>query len=275
MAYVYGGNNYRAGAAGVESDLALRDYYAQLSAQSLAKDDGRATAEQIGRARGDLGAGQAGYQSLANNGMYSPEEFANTAGRYQGLADNGMYSQGEMQGILSGRVQEVNNTTRAMQQNINAQTASRGQGSNSGANIATGMTGQFAAAGQRGQTAANLAQQQAESRITGIEGLTGVTNQQAQSRMAGLNGLAGVGSELAALSSTPVYKGGVDTNQYADLYDKWRNTQVGYDGAKWGTEPVAPDYYGYGADAGVVAPAATDNPYSGKKNKKKNAGIRL
>jgi len=203
MAYVYSGDGYRAGAAGVESDLGLRDYYAQRAADSLGQGLDRWTDEDRERARQDL-------QDPLN--------------RYRNLADNGMYSGADMSAILSGRVQQVNRATDAMQKNFNAQLAQRGQAGNAGANAALGMAGQFEAAGQRGQAYGDL------------------MSEQAQSKLAGLEGLAGVSGALSNLN-TVATRQQQDSAAYDDLYEKWRNKQVGYDGAKWGTKPAQPGYY--------------------------------
>src|SRR5690606_29050884 len=159
MAYVYGGDGYRAGAAGVESDLGLRDYFAQMAAQAQAQNAGLPTAQQITNARGDL---------------------SGILGQYQGLANDGMYRPDEQSAILSNRRQQVNNSTRAMQQNVNAMMQQRGVSGNAGINAAISMGGQFEGAGQRGNQYADLMREQAQSRLTGMEGVAGISGQMAQ-----------------------------------------------------------------------------------------------
>lgn len=234
MAYVYEGNNYRGGATGVTNDFDLRQMFAQMAGQGLTAGMNMPTAEQIERARGDFGQALSGYQNLATNGMYTG---------------------GEMDAILSNRVQQVNNSTKAMQQNINAQMAARGMGGNAGAQAALSMAGQFNAAGQRGQQYGDLMSEQAQSRVAGLEGLTGVSG------------------ALAGLASMPT-RMDVDENDYMKLYDQWRNSQIGYDGAKWGTAPAQPDYYDqggsgfqYGNTGGGTGTGTAPPFYQKKKDK--------
>lgn len=207
MAYVYdpgyNGDIYRGGATGVGADFGLRDYFAQMEAQDYAANGGRPTQDQIGQSRQDLAGAYGGYQNLYNNGMYSPQEQSQ---------------------ILSGRVQQINATTQAMQQNLNNQIAQRGLSKNAGAAAAMGMQGQFAAAGQRGQAYGDIMEQQAQSRI------------------AGLGGMAGIAGQMAQYAAMPTAKDNRQT--YADMYDQWRNAKIGYNGAKWGSAPQQPDYYG-------------------------------
>lgn len=223
MAYIYDGSGYRAGAAGVQADLDLRQYYAQQAAQALSSGQAYSTEDQIERARGDLNPVSNYYQHLMLNGLYSPQEQA---------------------AITSARVNEVNNATRAMQQNLNAAMASRGQGGNAGAQAALSMAGQFAGAGQRGQARA------------------GVIEANKQGQLAGLQGYADTQRAMSALAAAPT-RMDIDENDYMSMYDQWRNAQVGYDGAKWGSEPDQPDFY--------------NEPVAGEGKKKKHAlfGVRI
>ena len=210
MAYVYNGDIYRGGGTGVTSDFGLRDMFANRAADALTYGMNLPTQGQV-----DAGQTQLGY----------------TYGMYQDIFKNGLMTPDQEAAILSNRVQQVNNQTRGMQQAFNAAQAQRGLGGNAGATLAASMAGQFAAGGQRGQAFADIQAAEAEAR-----GMAAA-------------GIERVGNASAALHQQPV-RMDIDENDYMNLYNNWRNAQVGYDGAQWGSKPQAPDYYGeqmYGA----------------------------
>lgn len=196
---------YQGGATGVESDYQLRQILAQMAAQAQSQGMNLATADQIQAAKGDLSGALGGYKNLMTNGMYSPDD------------ENA---------ILSNRVQQVNNTTQAMQQNLNAENASRGLGANAGASAALGMAGQFNAAGQRGQAYGDIKSQQAQSKVTGLQGYAGVSGTLA-------------GYDAQATRQAP------NTSAYMDLYNQFRNATIGPDGANFASSG-APAAGGYG-----------------------------
>jgi len=230
--YVYEGDNYRGGATGVQEDFDLREFFAQMAAQATLEGQDKPSAEQIERARGEFALPQQAYEALAREGMYSDADEA---------------------AILSSRVQNVNNTTKALQQNLNASLASRGQGGNAGAAAALGMAGQFNAAGQRGQAYADTLQEDAESKIKGLEGFTDIAG-----------GLATLDSQAT--------KYDVDSGQYMDLYDQYRNAAVGYDGAKWATvEPDQPEHYA-DDDDGTEEDEEEKDGKGGGKNRRASGG---
>lgn len=241
MAYVYSGDIYRGGAAGVQSDLALREYYAQQQAQALSQGQGYATQEQIERAKRELDP---------------------MTGAYSYLAQNGAYSDADQQALVSARVGEVNAATKAIQQDLNAAMASRGQSANAGSRAALGMAGDFQAAGQRGKAVADVMAANKATQLTGLAGMADTAGAQ------------------AALSVQPTR---IDTSQndYMGMYDQWRNAQVGYDNAQWGTAPDQPAHYDYGTDVAgigggnVAGTGDMFNPKKGKKNKWQNSGVRL
>lgn len=223
--YVYEGDNYRGGATGVQEDFDLREFFAQMAAQATLEGLGKPSTQQIERARGEFALPQQAYEALAREGMYSDAD---------------------QSAILSSRVQNVNNTTKALQQNLNATLAARGQGGNAGAAAALGMSGQFNAAGQRGQAYADTLREDAESKIKGLEGYTDIAG-----------GLATLDTQATQYD--------VDSGQYMDLYDQYRNAPVGYDGAKWAK--VAPDQpEHYAGDSGDDSEEDSDTEK--KKNKK-------
>lgn len=210
MAYVYDGDIYRGGATGVTNDFDLRQIFAQMAAQGLTAGMNMPTQGQADAAQKQLGYSYGMYQDIFQNGLMTPDE---------------------EQAILSNRVQNVNNSTRAMQQNFNTQMAARGLGGNAGAQAALGMAGQFEAAGQRGQAFGDI--QAAE----------------AQARGMAASGIERVGDRSASLHMTPL-RMDIDENDYMDLYNKFRNAQVGYDGAQWGSRPEQPDFYAGGSGSG-------------------------
>lgn len=193
MAYVYAGNQdeeekdlYRGGAAGVQADYGLRDYFASRAADAL---NNGITQAQLNAAKTQLDPARGAYAYLMNNGLYSPAE---------------------MGAIESARVQDINNTTNAMQRNLNATLASRGQGGNAGMNAALSMSGQFAGAGQRAQVRADLIQKNKQAQLTGLEGFGNLSKAYADLEQKQIND-------------------GTEAGQYMDLYNQWRNSEVGYD----------------------------------------------
>jgi len=190
---------YQGGATGVQNDYDLRQLFAQMAGQSLNQGMNLPGAAQIQAAKGDLSGALAGYQNLMNNGMYTPDEIA---------------------AITSNSVQQVNNTTQAMQQNLNAANQARGVHGNAGQSAALDLYGQFQAAGARGKAASDIASQQANSRVTG------------------LNGYAGLSGTMAGLDSQSV-KSDPNSSQYMDLYNKFRNATIGPDGANFASAGTA------------------------------------
>ena len=195
MAYTYGGSIpqddeeediYRGGATGVSSDFNLRDYFAAQAAQAAAKG---LDSSQIAAAKADLDPARGAYSYLMMNGLYSP---------------------GEQAALESAAVQNINNTTNALQRNINSTITSRGQGANAGAAAALSMPGQFAAAGQRGQVRADLIQKNKEGQL------------------AGLGGFSDLSKAYAGLDTTQL-KDADAASGMMDLYNDWRNADVGYD----------------------------------------------
>lgn len=248
MAYVYDGDIYRGGGTGVTSDFGLRDEFARRAAEALTYGMNMPTQGQV-----DAGQKQLGY----------------TYGMYQDIFQNGLMTPEQEQAILSNRVQQVNNQTRGMQQAFNAAQAQRGLGGNAGATMAASMAGQFAGGAARGQAFADIQASEAKAR-----------------EMAA-GGIERVGNSSAALHQTPV-RMDVDENAYMDLYNKWRNSQVGYDGAKWGSKPQAPDFfddpmygaggagggmgYQYGSGSGIDAGGNKYTIPKGLQNKMGNFG---
>jgi hypothetical protein len=217
--------NYQGGATGVTNDYDLRQLFAQMAGQSLNQGMNLPSATQIQTAKGDLTGALSGYQNLMTNGMFTPDEMA---------------------AITSNNVQQVNNTTQAMQQNLNAANQARGVHGNAGQSAALDMAGQFQAAGARGKAASDIATQQANSRVTG------------------LNGYAGLSGTMAGLDTQAV-KQDPNSSQYMDLYNKFRNATIGPDGANFASAGTAGT-----ASGGPVASAPTTslsfNPTPKKNN---------
>ena len=144
---------------------------------------------QIAAAKGQLDPARGAYQYLMTNGLYSPEEQA---------------------ALESAAVQNINNANRALQRNINATATSRGQGANAGAVAAMSLPGQFAAAGQRGQVRADIIQKNKAGQLAGLQGFSDLSK-------------AYAGLDTTKLSDDSI------ASDVANLYNQWRNADVGYD----------------------------------------------
>jgi hypothetical protein len=257
-------NNYSGAAANMiaQAQGSYNNAYNNIGTMAA----GMATSGQINRARADLMPTYQGYQNLYNNGMYSGQQ---------------------MSDILQDAYQQVGNSTRAMQGNANAMNASRGLGANAGMTMATGLAGQFAAAGARGQANAGLQREQAQSKIHGLDGMGNIGGQLADYAarptqegalaMRGqlksdvdLSQLRGVRDEFRS-ANQPDLSGlqgirdsfrqspDVDAKGLMDLYEQYRNATIGQQGAnEFARErPGAPSYpqsypNGYTPPAGPI-----------------------
>jgi hypothetical protein len=259
----YGGGYYRGGGTGVGADFGLRDQFAGAAAGLYGQG-------QMNRQNSYM-QGQNNYANSYNNivggaaGMATNGQIAQSRADlmpayqgYQRLHQQGMYTGQQMNDILQNSYQQVAAGTRAMQGNANAMNASRGLGANAGMAMATGMAGQFAAAGARGQANAGLQREQSQSKIHGLDGMGNIGGQLADyaSRPTQENALAMLANlKQADYSGMP----DVNTQGMMDLYNQYRNATIGQDNAnEFARErPGAPSYpqsypNGYTPPAGPI-----------------------
>ena len=140
---------------------------------------------------------QQGYGDIRNQMGANDTRYAEGKGyltpayaRYQGLADNGMYTRAEYDSQLKSAYGDALNAATTQGANLNNALAARGLGGNPYAAASMGLQGQFAAQGARGQARSGLDREQAQSRITGMEGMAGVGGQ-----------LSALGQAYAAMNS--------------------------------------------------------------------------
>ncbi len=152
------------------------------------------------------------YSEFSDNGGYSDADmnllngnYSDVRNRYTGLADNGALRAGEyQQSLASGRQDVMDSFKNAAESTFNQSNAA----GKPFAGTAVMTEGAREAGANMARVRADLDKYQADTRMKGIEGLSGVANDQAgfygdraKNKLASIEGLSGVANDQAGLYS--------------------------------------------------------------------------